>query len=153
MCMRVPIAFIMNRKIRDHAHGDELLHAIIADQLFVFGFGKLARDRHDDTAAQLRIPLLFGFLHSIPERLPVFVFGRCAFWKKDPFCDDLAGLIRIVLRPMIELGVQSFAALVRGTGHSGLSFAPLSDFNFKMRTGYFSRLLFFLTLFLKRVSG
>jgi len=40
--------------------------------------------------------------------------------------------------------------LVRGTGHSGLSFAPLSDFYFKMRTGYFSRLLFFLALFFEK---
>ena len=47
---------------------------------------------------------------------------------------------------MIELGVQSFAALVRRACNGGLSFAPLSDFNFKMRTGYFSRLLFFLAL-------
>jgi hypothetical protein len=44
---------------------------------------------------------------------------------------------------MIELGVQSFAALVRRACNGGLSFAPLSDFDFKMRTGYFAHLVSF----------
>jgi len=40
-----------DRKIRDHAFGDELLLTIIADQFFIFGSWKFPRDRHDNTAA------------------------------------------------------------------------------------------------------
>ena len=72
--MRISITLIMNSKIRDHALGDELLLTIIADQFFIFGLRKLAWNRHDDPSGQLRVPLFFGFLHSVPEHLAVFIF-------------------------------------------------------------------------------
>ena len=52
---------------------------------------------------------------------------------------------------MIELGEQSLPALVRRARDGGLSFAPLSDFDFKMRTGYYVHLLSF-SRSLKRLS-
>ena len=65
---------IMNSIVGDHPLGHELFHAVFADEGFILIGRQLSRQRHNDTPGQLRIPLLFGCFHRIPELLTVGIF-------------------------------------------------------------------------------
>ena len=138
MGVRIAVSFVVDRKSRDHTVGNKLFPAVIADKGFIFIFRDFIRQRHDDSAGKLGVPLPLGLLHGIPEDLPIDVFRRGVRREKDPFCQDLSRLVLIILRFTVVFRKELFAALIGGSGDNGLPFAPLSDRNGKMRTGYFS---------------
>jgi len=71
--------------------------------------------------------LPLGLLHDIPEDLPIDVFRRGVRREKDAFCQNLSRLVLIILRFTVVFRKELFAALIGGSGDSGLQFAPLSD--------------------------
>ena len=136
--MGIAVAFVVNGKVRDHTAGDKMCPAVVADKSFIFIFRDFVRKRHDDAAGKLGVPLSLGFLNGIPKDLPICVYRRGVQREKDPFCQNLFRLVLIILRFTVVFRKELFAALIGGSGDSGLPFAPLSDRNGKMRTGYFS---------------
>ena len=127
MRVRIAVAFVVNRKVRDHAAGDKLLPAVIADQGFIFVFGQFYWQRHDDSPRKLGVPLSFDLLGGIPQCLTVCVFRRSIGWKENAFCQDLAGFIAVVFCLQVVLAEKLFAALIGGSGNGGLPFASLPD--------------------------
>lgn len=125
--VRIAVAFVVDGKIRDHATGDELLPAVIADQRFQFFFWDFIRQCHDDAAGKLGVPLVLCFLNGIPKRLPICVFQQSIGWKENAFCQDLTGFIAVVFCLQVVLAEKLFAALVGGSGNGGLPFASLPD--------------------------
>ncbi len=138
MGVGIAIAFVMNRKVRDHTAGNKLFPAVVADEGFIFFFRDFIRQRHDDAAGKLGVPLSLGFLNGIPKDLPVCVYRRGVWREKDPFCKDLSRLVLIILCLAVIIRKELFAALIGGSSDGGLPFASLPDRNGKMRTGYFS---------------
>ena len=134
--MGIAIAFVVDRVIRDHPSENKLFPAVVADKGLIFIFRDFFRQRHDDAAGKLGVPLSFGFLHSVPKRLTVCVFRRGVWREKDPFCQDLSRLVLIILCFVVIFREELFTALVGGSGNGRLPFAPLPDRNGKMRTGY-----------------
>ena len=112
--------------------------AVLANQSLIFVFRDFVRQGKDDPAGKLGVPLSLGFFHSVPKRLPVSILRRGVRREKDAFCQNLSRLVLIILRFTVVFRKELFAALIGGSGDSGLPFAPLSDRNGKMRTGYFS---------------
>ena len=138
MGVRISVAFVMDRVVRDHTAGDELFPTVVPDKCFIFFFRDSIRQRHDDAAGKLGVPLSLGFLNGIPKDLPVCVYRRGVWREKDPFCQDLSRLVLIILCFVVIFREELFTALVGGSGNGRLPFAPLPDRNGKMRTGYFS---------------
>lgn len=62
----VAVAFVVNGKVHDHTAGNKLFPAVVADKGFIFIFRDFIRQRHDDAAGKLGVPLPFGLLHGIP---------------------------------------------------------------------------------------
>ncbi len=138
MSVGISVAFVMDRVVRDHTAGDKLIPAVVADKGLIFGFRNFIRQRHDDAAGKLGVPLSLGFLNCIPKDLPVCVFRWGVWREKDALCQNLSRLVLIILRLVVVFGEELFAALIRSSGDGRLPFAPLPDRNGKMRTGYFS---------------
>lgn len=109
MRVRIAVAFVVNRKVRDHAAGDKLLPAVIADQGFIFVFGQFYWQRHDDSPRKLGVPLSFDLLGGIPQCLTVCVFRRSIGWKENAFCQDLAGFIAVVFLSSSRTQLKNFS--------------------------------------------
>ena len=112
----------------------ELFHAVFADEGLILVGRKLPRLRHNDTPHQLRVPLLFGCFHRIPERLTVSIFPWRVGRQQDALCHDFFFFVAEILRPLVVLAEQLFSGHIRSTGHGGLPLAALADGHIKVRT-------------------
>ena len=135
MSVGIPVAFVVNSIICDHALGNKLLLTIIAHQKFILIFRQFSWQRNDEIPGKLGVPLLLRFLHCIPQVFPVSKFGWSVRWKQDSLCQYFVGFVGIILCLPIKFAEQLFATLVRGPGNGGLSFSPLPDGNTEMWTG------------------
>lgn len=75
MGVRVSVMLVMNSKVHAHFFGNKLLHAVIPDKRFALFYWYLVRERHDDSARKLGVPLLLNSLGGVPECLPVLIFA------------------------------------------------------------------------------
>ena len=124
----------MNGVVGDHPLGHELFHAVFADEGFILIGRQLPRQRHNDTSRQLCVPLLFGYFHSIPERLPVSIFPWRVRRQQDALCHDFFFFVAEILRPLVVLAEQLFSRHIGSTRHGGLPLAALADGHIKVRT-------------------
>ena len=125
---------IMNSIVGDHPLGHELFHTVFADKGLILLRRKLSRQRHNDTPGQLRIPLLFGCFHRIPEHLPIGIFLRRVGWQQDALRHNFFLLVEEILRTLIVLAEQLFSRHIGRARHGGLPLAALADRHIKVRT-------------------
>ena len=96
-------------------------------------FQDFHRKCQHDAPGKLGVPLVFHGFHGVPEGCPVCKSGRRMGRQHDLGVDKLFLLV-VEFRFLVVLAEQPFAALVSGSGNSGLSVAALDDGNFEMRT-------------------
>ena len=129
----VAISLVVDGKIGNHALGYELLLTKIFKHGKILFFRHLHRECQHDAAGKLGVPLVLHSFYGVPERCPVCISGRRMGWQHDLGVDKLFLLV-VEFRFLVVLAEQPFAALVSGSGNSGLPLAALNDGNFEMRT-------------------
>ena len=132
---------VVNSEVHAHSFGNKLLHAVIPDKRFALFYRYLIRERHDDSARKLGVPLFLDSLGGVPERLPVLVFSRRIGRQKNLSAHDLRGFVAVVFRLAVILAEQLFAALVSGSGNGRLAFTSLANGYCKVRAGQDHHLL------------
>jgi hypothetical protein len=106
MSVRVPVAFVVNGKIRAHAGGYKSVPDIGVDKPGLFLPVKLHGQGNFNFAGKLGVAVFLDFLHTVPEGGAVGKARRGMCRKKDFRIHDAA----------------FFRIIVRDTSHSFVSF-------------------------------
>ena len=88
MSMGIPIAVIMDSKIRNHAAIHEGRLAVIADQFNVLFPGQFLGQSDDNAPSGLGCGFLLCGIHRVPERCPIPVCFRGVGRQQDLCVDD-----------------------------------------------------------------
>ena len=129
----VPIAFVMDGEVSNHALGNELLFAKFFEHGKILVFRNFSRKCQHDAAGKLRVPLIFNGFYCVPERCPVCISGRRMGRQHDLGVDEFFLLV-VEFRFLVVFAEQPFAALVGCASNSGLPLAAFYDGDFEMRT-------------------
>lgn len=83
MCVGIAVPFVMQRPVGDHAFRYKVFLNEAPDAFDLLFPFHLSRECNFDFPGQLRVRTLFGFLHFVPQDLPVLISRRCMFRKQD----------------------------------------------------------------------
>ena len=122
----------MDCKITAHSLGHEMLSAVFLHHLRIHFGRDFSRQGKNESSGKLRVPLLFHFLDSVPERCPVGVFRRGICRKHDFRVKDFRLFSSMVFGFLVVLGEQFFSGLVGSSGNGRAALAPLDDADFQM---------------------
>ena len=134
MAMRIVSGriWVMDCKVTAHSLGHEMLSAVFLHHLRIHFGRDFSRQGKNESSGKLRVPLLFYFLDSVPERCPVCVFRRGICWKHNFRVKDFRLFSSMVFGFLVILGEQFFPGLVGSSGNGRAALAPLDDADFEM---------------------
>ena len=124
--------WVMDCKITAHSLGHEMLFAVFLHHLRIHSGRDFSWQGKNESSGKLRVPLLFYFLDSVPERCPVGIFRRGICRKHDFRVKDFRLLSSMVFGFLVVLGEQFFSGLVGSSGNGRAALAPLDDADFQM---------------------
>ena len=122
----------MERKVTAHSLGHKMLLAISLHHLRIHFGRDFSRQGKNEPSGKLRVPLLFYFFDSVPERCPVGVFRRGICRKHDFRIKEFRLFSSMVFGFLVILGEQFFSGLVGSSGNGRATLAPLHDTDFQM---------------------
>ena len=122
----------MDCKITAHSLGHEMLLAVFLHHLRIHCGRGFSRQGKNESSGKLRVPLLFHFLDSVPERCPVGVFRRGICRKHDFRVKNFRLFSSMVFGFLVVLGEQFFSGLVGSSGNGRAALASLDDADFQM---------------------
>ena len=123
---------VMDCKVTAHSLGHKMLSAVFLHHLRIHFGRDFYRQGKNESSGKLRVPLLFYFLDSVPERCPVCVFRRGICRKHDFRVKDFRLFSSMVFGFLVVLGEQFFSGLVGSSGNSRAALASLDDADFQM---------------------
>lgn len=130
----------MDCKVTAHSLGHEMLSAVFLHHLRIHFGRDFSRQGKDESSGKLRVPLLFYFLDSVPERCPVGVFRRGICRKHDFRVKDFRLFSSMVFGFLVIFGEQFFSGLVGRCGFPNVVLASWVEppFNGTKKDRYFS---------------